>query len=219
MTTSAGLKDPFSALSHLAGALLSALGLALLVGGAAREASAWHVVSFAVYGAALVLLYTSSGLYHALRLGERGTRRMRRLDHIMIYLLIAGTYTPVCLVPLRGAWGYGLLATVWGLALAGALCKLWWLQAPRWLSTALYLGLGWLALTAIYPLAMTLPWGGLAWLGLGGLCYSLGAVVYALQRPDPWPGRFGFHEIWHLMVMAGSFCHFWLMYAYVSHLG
>ncbi|MBI4799585.1 MAG: hemolysin III family protein [Desulfarculus sp.] len=219
MTLSAGLKDPFSALSHLTGALLSALGLTLLVVCAALYASAWHVVSFAVYGAAMVLLYTSSGLYHALRLGERGTRRMRRLDHIMIYLLIAGTYTPVCLVPLRGAWGFGLLATVWGLALAGIVCKLFWLEAPRRLSTALYLGLGWLALVAIYPLVMTLPWGGLAWLGLGGLCYSLGAVVYAMKRPDPWPGRFGFHEIWHLMVMAGSFCHFWLMYAYVLRLG
>lgn len=219
MTLLATLKDPFSALSHLTGALLSALGLTLLVTCAALYASVWHVASFAVYGAAMVLLYTSSGLYHALRLSERGTRRMRRLDHIMIYLLIAGTYTPVCLVPLRGPWGFGLLATVWTLALAGIVCKLFWLEAPRWLSTALYLGLGWLALVAVYPLVKGLPWGGLAWLGLGGLCYSLGAVVYAIKRPDPWPGRFGFHEIWHLMVMAGSFCHFWLMYAYVLHLG
>ena len=219
MSLAASLKDPFSALSHLAGALLSALGLALLVTWAALYASAWHVVSFSVYGTAMVLLYTSSGLYHGLRLSQEGTRRMRRLDHIMIYLLIAGTYTPVCLVPLRGPWGFSLLAAVWTLALAGVFFKLWWLEAPRWLSTGLYLGMGWLALVAVYPLVKGLPWGGLAWLGAGGLCYSLGALVYARKRPDPWPGRFGFHEIWHLMVLAGSFCHFWMMFAYVLYLG
>jgi hemolysin III len=219
MTPAAGLKDPFSAWSHLTGALLSALGVILLVTCAALYASAWHVVSCSVYGTAMVLLYTSSGLYHALRLSQEGTRLMRRLDHIMIYLLIAGTYTPVCLVPLRGPWGFSLLAAVWTLALAGVFFKLWWLEAPRWLSTGLYLGMGWLAVVAIYPLVKGLPWGGLAWLAAGGLCYSLGALVYAQKRPDPWPGRFGFHEIWHLMVLAGSFCHFWMMFAYVLYLG
>ncbi len=209
------MKDPFSAVSHLAGALASALGLALLVTLAALYASAWHVVSFSVYGAAMVLLYTSSGLYHSLRLGERGTRVMRRLDHVMIFLLIAGTYTPLCLVPLRGAWGWSLFGAVWGVALLGILMKLFWLEAPRWLSTAVYLLLGWAALTAISPLWHSLPLGGLIWLGLGGLCYSSGAVIYALKRPDPWPGRFGFHEIWHLFVLGGSFCHFWMMLAYV----
>lgn len=219
MTPAAGLKDPFSAWSHLTGALLAALGVIILVTCAALYASAWHVVSFSVYGTAMVLLYTSSGLYHALRLSQEGTRLMRRLDHIMIYLLIAGTYTPVCLVPLRGPWGFSLLAAVWTLALAGVFFKLWWLEAPRWLSTGLYLGMGWLAVVAIYPLVKGLPWGGLAWLAAGGLCYSLGALVYAQKRPDPWPGRFGFHEIWHLMVLAGSFCHFWMMFAYVLYLG
>ncbi len=210
-----GIKDPFSALSHLAGALLSALGLALLVSLAATRASAWHVASFAVYGTSMVLLYASSGLYHWLRLSERGTRALRRLDHIMIYLLIAGTYTPLCLVPLRGAWGWSLFGVVWGLALAGVALTLFWLQAPRWLTTAIYLGMGWASLAAISPLMEGLPAGGLAWLGLGGLFYSGGALIYALKRPDPWPGRFGFHEIWHLCVLAGSFCHFWLMLAYV----
>jgi hemolysin III len=213
------LRDPFSAISHLTGALLSVVALILLVTLAALYASVWHVVSFSIYGSAMVLLYTSSGLYHALRLGEHGTRAMRRLDHIMIYLLIAGTYTPLCLVPLRGPWGFGLLGGVWGLALAGMIFKLVWLQAPRWLSTGIYLLMGWLAVTAISPLWAGLPAGGLIWLGLGGLFYSMGAVIYALKRPNPWPGRFGFHEIWHLMVLAGSFCHFWTMLAYVLPLG
>jgi hemolysin III len=212
------LKNPFSAVSHLTGALLSAAGLALLVTLAALYASAWHVVGFSIYGSAMVLLYTSSGLYHALRLGERGARALRRLDHIMIYLLIAGTYTPLCLVPLRGAWGWSLIGSVWGVALMGVVLKLAWLEAPRWVSTLIYLVMGWAALAAIAPLVQSMPAGGLAWLGLGGLFYSAGAVIYALKRPDPWPGRFGFHEIWHLFVMAGSFCHFWMMLAYVLDL-
>ncbi|MFZ5587668.1 MAG: PAQR family membrane homeostasis protein TrhA [Thermodesulfobacteriota bacterium] len=212
------LKEPFSAVSHLTGALLSAVGLALLVTLAALYASAWHVVGLSIYGSTMVLLYTSSGLYHALRLGERGTRVLRRLDHIMIYLLIAGTYTPLCLVPLRGAWGWSLIGSVWGVALMGVVLKVAWLEAPRWVSTLIYLVMGWAALAAIAPLVRAMPAGGLAWLGLGGLFYSAGAVIYALKRPDPWPGRFGFHEIWHLFVMAGSFCHFWLMLAYVLDL-
>jgi hemolysin III len=137
----------------------------------------------------------------------------------MIYLLIAGTYTPLCLVPLRGPWGFSLLGGIWGLALAGMIAKVFWLQAPRWLSTGIYLLMGWLVVAAISPLWAGLPRGGLLWLGLGGLFYSGGAVVYALKRPDPWPGRFGFHEIWHLMVLAASFCHFWTMLAYVLPLG
>lgn len=212
------IKDPFSAISHLSGALLAAGGLALLVTLAALYASVWHVVGFSIYGSAMVLLYASSGLYHALDLGERGTRALRRLDHTMIFVLIAGTYTPLCLVPLRGPWGWSLIGSVWGAALMGVALKLAWLEAPRWVSTVIYLGMGWAALAAISPLVRTMPLGGLVWLGLGGLFYSVGAVIYALKRPDPWPARFGFHEIWHLFVMAGSFCHFWMMLAYVMDL-
>ncbi|MFH1059357.1 MAG: hemolysin III family protein [Pseudomonadota bacterium] len=212
------LKNPFSAISHLTGALLSVAALALLVTLAALYASAWHVVGFSIYGTAMVLLYTSSGLYHALNLGERGTRALRRLDHTMIFVLIAGTYTPLCLVPLRGAWGWWLIAAVWGAAAAGVVLTLAWLEAPRWISTLIYLVMGWAALAAVAPLLEAMPAGALIWLGLGGLFYSAGAVIYALKRPDPWPGRFGFHEIWHLFVMAGSFCHFWMMLAYVLDL-
>ena len=211
-------REPFNGWSHLAGAVLAAAGLAWLVVLAARQATAWHVVSFSVYGSSMILLYTASALYHLLPLSEKGTRAFRTLDHVMIYLLIAGTYTPLCLVPLRGAWGWSILGVVWGLALAGMVFKLLWLGAPRWLSTTIYLAMGWICLTAIYPLIRTVPAGGLLWLAAGGLSYTVGALVYWLKKPDPRPGVFGFHEIFHLLVLGGSFCHFWMMLGYVMHL-
>ncbi|MFH1138287.1 MAG: hemolysin III family protein [Pseudomonadota bacterium] len=212
------LKDPVSGLTHLLGALLSSAGLALLVTLAAFQATTWHVVSFSVYGSSMILLYATSALYHLLPLSAKGTRMFRTLDHIMIYLFIAGTYTPICLAPLRGAWGWSILGVVWGLAVGGLFFKLFWLEAPRWISTGIYLLMGWTCLAAIYPLVLKIPSGGLFWLVLGGLFYTVGGVIYGLKRPDPVPGVFGFHEIFHLLVMAGSFCHFWMMLRYILYL-
>jgi hemolysin III len=209
------LKDPVSGLTHLAGAVLAVFGLAALVVLSILYAGPWHLVSFAVYGMSLVLLYTASACYHLLPVSAGATRVLRRLDHIMIYVLIAGTYTPFCLVALRGVWGWSIFGAVWGLALAGLFLKLFWLSAPRWLSTAVYLIMGWVGLAAIVPLVAAVPVGGLIWLLAGGICYSLGAVIYGLKRPDPWPGVFGFHELFHLFVLAGSFCHFYLMVRYL----
>lgn len=133
----------------------------------------------------------------------------------MIFVLIAGTYTPVCLVVLRGPWGWSLLGTVWGLAVAGIVMKLFWMTAPRWLSTLLYILMGWLVVVAFVPLVEALPMQGILWLSAGGFFYTLGAVIYAIKRPNLVAGVFGFHELWHLFVMAGSFCHFWVMLHYV----
>ncbi len=212
------LKDPVSGLTHLAGALLSVVALVLLVCLAVRIGTAWHVVAFAIFGASLILLYTASSLYHLLPLSERGNRVLRRLDHIMIFLLIAGTYTPVCLIPLRGGWGWSLLVSVWTLALAGVVLKLFWLQAPRWFSTGIYLFMGWLIVVAFWPLIQTVPPGGVIWMAVGGLFYTVGAVIYGLKRPNLIPGVFGFHEIFHLFVIAGSFSHFWMMLRYVLYI-
>ncbi len=209
------LKDPVSGLTHLAGAVLAAAGLGALVALSVLHAGPWHLVSFVVYGVSLVLLYTASACYHLLPVSAGATRVLRRLDHIMIYVLIGGTYTPFCLVALRGGWGWSIFGAVWGLALAGLFLKLFWLSAPRWLSTAVYLIMGWVGLVAIFPLAAAVPVGALIWLLAGGICYSLGAVIYGLQRPDPWPGTFGFHELFHLFVLAGSSCHFYLMIRYL----
>jgi len=211
-------REPVNSISHLAGALASVAGLTLLVIVAALRAGVWHIVSFSIFGAALIMMYTSSGLYHGLHLSPKGLLRMRRLDHIMIFILIAGTYTPICLVPLRGVLGFSLFGIVWGIALAGIILKLFFMNTPRWVSTSIYLVMGWLCIIAIYPLSMVLSTGGMAWLGAGGFFYSLGAVIYGVKRPDPWPEIFGFHEIWHFFVMAGSFCHFWVVFHYLPYM-
>jgi hemolysin III len=213
------LRDPMNGLTHCIGAGLSVLGLVLLILKSAAPARPWHLATFSLFGAGLILLYTASTLYHWLPLSEAGVRRLRRLDHAMIFVLIAATYTPICLIPLRGPWGWSLFGVIWGLALSGIGMKLFWLHAPRWLSTGIYLVMGWLCLVAVWPMIQTMPQGALLWLAAGGLSYSLGGVVYALKRPDPWPGILGFHEIFHLLVLAGSAAHFWVMYGYVAHLG
>jgi hemolysin III len=211
-------REPVNALSHMAGSLASIAGLTLMVVMAAIEADAWHVVSFAVFGATLVFMYTASFLYHGLKLSPKTLAIFRRIDHIMIFLVIAGSYTPLCLVPLRGPWGWSLFGTIWGVALAGIVLKLFWMNLPRWISTLIYLGMGWLCVVAVYPLTQILDPAPLAWLALGGLFYSIGAVVYTFKKPDPFPTVFGFHEIWHICVLLGSACHVWLVLGYLTYL-
>lgn len=187
----------------------------LLVNGAANH-SARQVVAFAIFGTSLVLLYATSGIYHSLNVSERGLAILRRLDHMMIYVLIAGTYTPLCLVLLRGRLGITLLVAVWAIAAVGVAQKLVWMTAPRWVSTVLYLGMGWAAIFVVKPILHSAPVGFLVWIVLGGVFYTLGAVVYATKRPDPAPNAFGFHEIWHLFVMAGSLCHYLAVLGYIA---
>ncbi len=213
------LREPVNGLTHLGAAVLSVGGLGLLVHRATHPLRPWHLAGFVVFGAGLIGLYAASAVYHCLPLSEAGLSRLRKVDHSMVFVLIAATYTPICLVPLRGPWGWGLLATVWGLALGGIGFKLLWMQAPRWLSTAIYLGMGWVVVVAVWPLVHAMEPGALGWLAAGGLFYTVGAVVYALRRPDPWPGRFGFHEIFHVLCILGSASHFWVMYRYVSAMG
>lgn len=202
------LREPVSALTHLVGAALSAVGLVLLIRLSIRYGTPYHVVSSAIFGACLILLYLASGFYHALRLPPRGIQRLRRMDHMSIYLLIAGTYTPFCLGPLRGPWGWSLLGAIWGLALLGIAVKAFWMAAPRWLYVSFYVLMGWLVIIAFSPLRQASPPASVAWLVSGGVVYTVGALVYAAKWPDLLPGRFGFHEIWHLFVMGGSISHF-----------
>lgn len=202
----------------MAGALASIAGLTLMVVYAAIRADAWHIVSFSIFGASLILMYTVSTLYHGLKLSEKALLVFRRIDHIMIFLVIAGSYTPICLVPLRGAWGWSIFGTIWGAAVFGMILKLFFMNVPRWISTMIYLLMGWMCLIAIYPLVRALDAMSLFWLALGGIFYSGGAVVYVLRKPNPWPGFFGFHEIWHSFVLLGSFFHFWLAFKYLMYL-
>ena len=207
------IREPFNGSSHLLGLLLASAGTILLLRLARGPA---QIVAFAIYGATLILLYGASTLYHSLTLPQRPLRALRTLDHIAIYFLIAGTYTPVALITLHGTIGWTLLGSVWLIALAGIPFKLWFLDAPVWVSTGSYLIMGYLALVAIVPIANAVPPAGLLWLVAGGSAYTVGAVIYACRRPDPFPGRFGHHEIWHLLVLAGSACHYAFMFFHVA---
>ena len=207
------IREPVNGASHLIGLLLAGAGTILLLRMAQGPG---ELVAFGVYGATLILLYGASTLYHTLTLPARPRRALRTLDHIAIYFLIAGTYTPVALITLKGPLGWTLLVAVWLIALAGVPFKLFFLDAPVWLSTSTYLAMGYLALVVVVPIAHAVSFRGLAWLVAGGLAYTLGAVIYSQQRPDPFPGRFGHHEIWHLLVLAGSGCHFAFMLYHVA---
>ena len=202
----------------MVGALLASVGLIVLLTTALHAGRSDQIVAFGVFGFSLIALYTASALYHLLPLSPRGIARLRRLDHMMIFVLIAGTYTPFCFLALEGGWRVGLLGLIWGLALCGIVLKLLWMNAPRWLSVALYLGMGWIALVAAPALLRAVPIGGMAWVLGGALIYSVGALVYGMRRPNPIPGVFGFHELWHLFVMAGSACHFWAVLGYIAPL-
>jgi hemolysin III len=212
------LRDPINGLTHLVGGLLASVGLIVLLAGAASEGRVDQLVAFGIFGLSLIALYTASTLYHLLLLSPRGVARLRTVDHMSIFVLIAGTYTPFCLLALEGVWGGGLLGLIWGLALCGIVLKLLWMDAPRWLSVALYLGMGWVALVAAPALFRAVSPGGMTWVLGGALAYSAGALIYGLKRPNPIPGVFGFHELWHLFVMAGSACHFWAVLRYIAPL-
>jgi hemolysin III len=212
------LREPINGITHAAGGLLAALGLGVLLATAASSGRLDQLVAFGVFGLSLIALYAASALYHLLPLSPSGVARLRTLDHMAIFVLIAGTYTPFCLLALDGAWSWGLLALIWGLALCGVLLKLLWMDASRWLSVLLYLGMGWVAVIAAPALLRAVPPDGITWILAGGLVYSAGALIYGLKRPNLLPGIFGFHEVWHLFVIAGSACHFWAVLHYVAPL-
>ncbi len=193
---------------HGIGAGLAIAALSVLVTLAAGRGDAWHVVSFSIYGATLVLLYSSSTVYHALR-APRAKRAMRMMDHMAIFLLIAGSYTPFTLVTLRGPWGWTLFGLIWGIAVAGIVFKVFFTGRLERASVALYILMSWLALIAIKPLASALPVGGLVWLALGGVFYMGGVAFYRWHRL-----RFH-HAVWHVCVLGGSLCHFLCMLWYV----
>jgi len=205
----------YSAFTHFIGMGLSIAGLVMLVVMSAITGTAWHVVGFSIYGAAMVLLYAASSFYHCLPLPPKGRRVLRKLDHTMIYIFIAGVYTPICLVPLRGAWGWSMFGALWGLCVAGIIFKNIWITAPRWLSAGSYILMGWMAVVCVYPLAMSVPLGAMMWLLAGGVAYTLGGVIYALKWPGKNAPKFGFHEYFHVLVLIGSICHFVMMYAYI----
>jgi hemolysin III len=196
--------------THGIGVALSGAAIALLLVFASRHGTAMHVVASAIYGATLLTLYTASTVYHSVSIGSARAKHVAKIvDHSSIYLLIAGTYTPFTLVTLRGPWGWSLFGVVWGLAVVGGALEAFWVYRPRYVSTLVYLAMGWLVVVAVRPLLRTLPAGGLWLLLSGGLAYSLGTIFYLTKRI-----RY-MHAVWHGFVLAGSVLHFLSVLWYV----
>lgn len=201
--------ERFNSISHLIGSAAALVGTACLVVVAARQGDPWKVVSFSIYGTSLVLLYGFSTLYHSLH--GRGKAVFRTLDHLAIYLLIAGTYTPFTLVTLRGPWGWSIFGVVWALAVFGIVLDTLGTRGPRTVPLVIYLLMGWLIVVALKPLLRALPTTGTVWLLLGGVFYTSGVFFYVLDEKVT-----HFHGIWHLFVMAGSLSHYVAIFNFVA---
>jgi hemolysin III len=208
------LREPVSGLSHLTAAVAATGGLALLL--LLGRDSLAKELSLAVYGASLVLMFSASATYHLVTARPAVVSALRKVDHSSIYLLIAGTYTPICLHFFSGFWQWGMIAVIWTLAFLGIIVKVFMMNAPRWLAAGLYLLMGWLALAAAKEILAVMPPGALLALLLGGVFFTVGAVVYITKKPNLRPGAFGFHEVWHIFVILGCLCHFALMALYVA---
>lgn len=215
----AKVRDLVSGLTHCIGAALALIGLVILIVFAAIWGDAYDVVSFTIFGVGLFLLYLFSTLYHWLNISEKGINLFRKFDHMMIYVLIAASYTPICLGPLRGPWGWSLFGVVWGFAILGIILTAVWIKAPRALTTSIYLAMGWVVIIAIYPLIQVFKEANLLyslwWLVIGGLFYTIGGLIYGLKWPKINFKHFGFHELFHVFVMLGSACQYWFILRYV----
>ena len=200
------IKDPGSAITHFIGMLMAAFAATPLLIRAASNPDKIHLISLSIFIVSMILLYAASTTYHTLNLSERTNRILRKIDHCMIFVLIAGSYTPVCLIVLGGKVGYTLCAIVWGIAIAGIILKLFWITCPKWFSSVLYIAMGWVA--------------AFGWLLAGGIIYTVGGIIYALKLPlfNARHKYFGSHEIFHLFVMGGSICHFIMMYVFVARM-
>lgn len=214
------LKDPGSSITHFIGMLMALFSATPLLIRASLNPDKIHVISLTIFIFSMILLYGASATYHALDLSEKTNCMLRKLDHMMIFVLIAGTYTPVCVIVLGGTVGYSLLALVWGIALAGILIKAFWITCPKWFSSLLYIAMGWACVLAFTQIINSLPLQAFLWLLAGGIIYTIGGVIYALKLPifNAKHKNFGSHEIFHLFVMGGSVCHFVMMYCFVANM-
>ena len=208
------LKDPGSAITHGIAFLLAVAGAVPLIIKAARSYDVLHIVALSVFILTMILLYAASTIYHSVNSTEKVNRRLRKMDHMMIFIMIAGSYTPICVIPLRNTVGYPLLALVWGTAIIGMLIKAFWITCPKWFSSMIYISMGWLCVLAMVPLVQSLPKAAFVWLVAGGVIYTIGGIIYALKLPifNSRHQFFGSHEIFHVFVMAGSLCHYVTMF-------
>ena len=211
------IKDPGSAITHFIGMLMAIFAAVPLLIKAAHEPGHLYLTALTIYAASLILLYAASTTYHTVDISEKVNTILKKIDHMMISVLIAGTYTPICLLVLHRKTGIPLLLLVWGIAIAGILIKAFWVYCPKWFSSVLYIGMGWTCVLAFTQILNTLSPAAFGWLLAGGIIYTIGGIIYALKLPifNNRHKNFGSHEIFHLFVMAGSACHFIVMYAYL----
>ena len=211
------IKDPGSAITHFIGMLMAIFAAVPLLIKVAHEPGHLYLTALTIYAASLILLYAASTTYHTVDISEKVNTILKKIDHMMISVLIAGTYTPICLLVLDRKTGIPLLLLVWGIAIAGILIKAFWVYCPKWFSSVLYIGMGWTCVLAFTQILNTLSPAAFGWLLAGGIIYTIGGIIYALKLPifNNRHKNFGSHEIFHLFVMAGSACHFIVMYAYL----
>ncbi|MBO5282968.1 MAG: hemolysin III family protein [Lachnospiraceae bacterium] len=212
------IREPGSALTHFIGMMMAIFAAMPLLVKAAVSGGNTTFWAMAVFMASMILLYGASATYHSVNLSGRSLKIFRKIDHMMIFVLIAGSYTPVCLITLGGQLGYRLLALVWGIAIVGMLIKAFWVTCPKWFSSLIYISMGWVCVLVFGQLLDSLPPAAFLWLLAGGIIYTIGGVIYALKLPlfNASHKYFGSHEIFHLFVMGGSICHFIFMYLYVA---
>lgn len=214
------LKDPGSAITHFIGMMMAIFAATPLIIKSLSAPDKLHVISLTIFIVSMILLYGASTIYHALDLSPRVNTLLKKLDHMMIFILIAGSYTPICLIVLNGAKGRFLCALVWTIAVIGIIVKGFWINCPKWFSSVLYIGMGWTCVLAFTQILNNLTPAAFGWLLAGGIIYTIGGIIYALKLPI-FNGKhkyFGSHEIFHLFVMGGSACHFILMYVYVANM-
>lgn len=214
------LKDPGSAITHFIGMMMAIFAATPLIIKSLSAPDKLHVISLTIFIVSMILLYGASTIYHSLDLSPRVNTLLKKLDHMMIFILIAGSYTPICLIVLNGAKGRFLCALVWTIAVIGIIVKGFWINCPKWFSSVLYIGMGWTCVLAFTQILNNLTPAAFGWLLAGGIIYTIGGIIYALKLPI-FNGKhkyFGSHEIFHLFVMGGSACHFILMYVYVANM-
>ena len=211
------IKEPGSAITHFIGMLMAIFAAVPLLIKAAHEPSRIYIISLTIYAASLILLYAASTTYHTFDISAKVNTVLKKIDHMMISVLIAGSYTPVCLIVLKGKTGIILLSIVWAIAIAGILIKAFWVYCPKWVSSVLYIGMGWTCVLAFTQILNNMSPAAFGWLLAGGIIYTAGGVIYALKLPlfNNRHKNFGSHEIFHLFVMGGSACHFVVMYAFL----
>ena len=212
------IKDPGSAITHFIAMVLAICATAPLLLKAAREPDHVHFISLMIFILSMIGLYAASTIYHSLDISPKVNQLLRKLDHMMIFILIAGTYTPVCMIVLGDKTGWILLGLVWGIAIVGIIINACWITCPKWFSSLIYIAMGWVCILAFTKIVSSLSPAGFAWLLAGGIIYTVGGIIYALKLPifNSRHQNFGSHEIFHLFVMAGSLCHYIVMYSFVA---